>query len=170
LNETPNNKTPPSGGLEAHREALLCHARHLCRSEDEAQEVVQETYARALKHPPSAEVQNHRAWMRKILSNLVIDRARKKKIRQHTSDELDELETREYEPEPAWSRVTAVELADAIDRLNEKHQAVVRLFYFDRKSQTEIAEALNIKPGTVGSRSNRAIEALRKILKKKVPE
>src|SRR6202171_1890233 len=60
-------------------------ARHLAPSKDEAEDLVQETYARAFRSWKSyTPGTNLRAWLLRILTNLNIDRARR---RQRTPEE-----------------------------------------------------------------------------------
>jgi RNA polymerase sigma-70 factor, ECF subfamily len=56
---------------------------------------------------------------------------------------------------------TAVEL---MKRMDEPHRSVLSLFYIDDLSYREIAEVLEVPPGTVMSRLSRAKDALRLLL------
>jgi RNA polymerase sigma-70 factor (ECF subfamily) len=50
---------------------------------------------------------------------------------------------------------------EALDRLSEEHRDVLVELYYRDRSVTEAAEALNIPPGTVKSRSYYALRAMR---------
>jgi len=58
--------------------------------------------------------------------------------------------------------VQAGELADAIARLPFRQRAVVVLRYYSDLSESEIAEAIGCRPGTVKSLASRALDALSK--------
>src|SRR5438128_12142896 len=68
-------------------------ARHLAPSKDEAEDLVQETYARAFRswrsYTPGT---NLRAWLLRILTNLNIDRGR----RQQRTPDLQPMEEGDY--------------------------------------------------------------------------
>jgi RNA polymerase sigma-70 factor (ECF subfamily) len=55
-------------------------------------------------------------------------------------------------------------MLDAIARLNEEHRTVLVLRDIEQMSYTQIAEVLEIEPGTVKSRLSRARTALRELL------
>src|SRR5213076_1795835 len=68
-------------------------ARHLAGSREEAEDLVQETYARAFRSWRSFQPgTNLRAWLLRILTNLNIDRGR----RQQRSPDMQPLEEGDY--------------------------------------------------------------------------
>src|SRR4030088_2732285 len=68
-------------------------ARHLAPSKDEAEDLVQETYARAFRSWKSyTPGTNLRAWLLRILTNLNIDRGR----RNQRTPEMQPLEEGDY--------------------------------------------------------------------------
>ena len=73
-----------------HADQVYQVARHLAGSKEEAEELMQETYARAFRSWRSyAPGTNMRAWLLRILTNLNIDRGRQKQ-RQLPARSLDE--------------------------------------------------------------------------------
>src|SRR3954463_425585 len=68
-------------------------ARHLAGSREEADDLVQETYARAFRSWRSFQPgTNRRAWLRRILTNPNIDRGR----RQQRAPQMQPLEANDY--------------------------------------------------------------------------
>ena len=68
-------------------------ARHLAGSREDADELVQETYARAFRSWRSFQPgTNMRAWLLRILTNLNIDRGR----RQQRAPQMQPLEANDY--------------------------------------------------------------------------
>jgi len=68
-------------------------ARHLAGSREEAEDLVQETYARAFRSWRSFQPgTNMRAWLLRILTNLNIDRGR----RQQRAPQMQPLEANDY--------------------------------------------------------------------------
>src|SRR6266487_4758643 len=101
-------------------------ARHLAGSREEAEDLVQETYARAFRSwrqfTPGT---NLRAWLLRILTNLNIDRGR----RQQRSPELQPLEEGDY--------FLYNKLESSIGDENPDEQRVI-----ERLSQNAVVEAL----------------------------
>ena len=145
----------------AYADELYGLARHLCSTTSDAEDIVQETYARAIggaaRLTPGS---NLRAWLFRILRNGFIDLARRKKIVLEIPD--DTLDTRPAETASLEQLryITASEVARAIASLPVEYRLVV-LLEVEGFSEAEIADIAHCAPGTVKSRLSRAKVKLR---------
>ena len=136
---------------------------------DEAQDLVQETFARALKGLGGfREDSNFRAWMFRILRNAFLT-SRTGMSRRNTVQEGEEgmadLVVDSNTPEVMLLRRTDAErVREALARLPEPSRTVLVLADLEELSYREIAEALDIPQGTVMSRLFRARAMLRRHL------
>jgi len=148
----------------AEADGLYNFAQYLSGDATEAQDLVQETYARAL----AAEAQfkdgsNLKAWLFRILRNTFID-LRRRHQRQRTEGGLDTVADRTSEDqvgEPQQFRqVEGREIESAMRALGEDARTVI-LLDLEGFNEGEIAETLGCAVGTVKSRLFRARAALR---------
>jgi RNA polymerase sigma-70 factor (ECF subfamily) len=153
-------------------------ARRMVGTREEAEELVQDTYARAFRGWKSfTPGTNMRAWLLRILTNLNTDRGRKV---QRTPD-LQPLEESDYylankvaavEGEQALDQERVVErlsqggVVDALAALPHDFRDVVVLVDLGEFSYAEAAQILDVPIGTVMSRLHRG----RRILKKTLAE
>jgi RNA polymerase sigma-70 factor, ECF subfamily len=148
-------------------------ARHLVGSREEAEDLMQETYARAFRSWRSfTPGTNLRAWLLRILTNLNIDRGRRI---QRTPDQQP-LEEGDYflynkleEPGDATSdedrvvqRLSQNDVVDALSAVPHDFRDVVVLVDIGDFTYADAAQILDIPVGTVMSRLHRG----RRILKK----
>lgn len=158
-----------SATVREHEEALLAIARRMCGNRDDAQDLVHDTYERALRNwERYAEQGNVRAWLVSIMHNLFIDACRRKR-RRPQSQELDTVELAQPEPvAPAkWTRLDEGQVARALDSLAVEFRRVYEL-HAAGKSYDEIAAELNIAKATVGTRLLRARQKLRDQLQREL--
>jgi RNA polymerase sigma-70 factor, ECF subfamily len=159
----------------AHLDALHRLAHHLTRNTTDAEDLVQETYARALhgsaRFTPGT---NLRAWLFRILRNAFLD-ARRREGRTPV-DPPGEGDLADG-PDPAAAvgglrgdavldglrGVVGEEIEAALLALSEDARMVV-LLDLEGLGEAEIAEAMGCAPGTVKSRLSRARSALRERL------
>jgi RNA polymerase sigma-70 factor (ECF subfamily) len=147
-----------------HVDELYGLARHLCGNDPDAEDLVQDTYARALggaaRLDPDA---NLRAWLFRILRNCFIDRARRRQIVLEIPD--DTLDATVITPGmlDQIRYVTGIEIARAIAELPIEFRFAV-LLDAEGFSEAEIADIVRCAPGTVKSRLHRAKARLRAAL------
>jgi RNA polymerase sigma-70 factor, ECF subfamily len=146
---------------------LYNFAHWLTRSRTEAEDLVQETYAKALKGFSSFRLgTNFRAWMFRILRNTFLTSRMGLQATMTLS-----LDSEEEEPELAGDgdtpetilieRSNRQLLQSAIDELPVYFREVLLLCDVEEMSYQEIAETLSIPVGTVMSRLSRARKTLR---------
>jgi RNA polymerase sigma-70 factor (ECF subfamily) len=66
---------------KAEEPRLRAYLRRRLRAHEDVEDYVQEVYARVLARPPEAAVENWQGLLRRIASNLIIDRARRGQAR-----------------------------------------------------------------------------------------
>ena len=146
-----------------------------CKNKELAEDLVQEAYLKAyqsyLKMGSIEEIKNPRAWLYKILINTYIDYSRKHKLNIVSLDDLDFEDKFEEKLEDKRDRLNEVEtrlflgdLKNALNELDPQQRVVIYLADVNEYSYKEIADLLEIPPGTVMSRLYRARHNLRKIL------
>lgn len=102
-------------------------------------------------------------WATRVVRTKAIDELRKQaRLNKHLPVLSNEVERNE---EPYVDEKVKRKLYSAIVNLPEHQQHVIRLFYVEDYSLNEIADILDIKPGTVKSRLFHAREKLKTILK-----
>lgn len=161
----------------SYLDALYRTALRMTRSEADAEDVVQETYIRALRFREQfTPGTNLKAWLFRILTNTFINTYRRKQAQPQTT-ELDDVEENtlhrhmtdagaEASPEPeqvVLDSVVDTEIKDALDELPEHFRTVV-LLDAEGFAYKEIAEMLDIPIGTVMSRLHRGRKFLQRRL------
>ncbi|MCC5831202.1 MAG: sigma-70 family RNA polymerase sigma factor [Phycisphaeraceae bacterium] len=143
-----------------HRMAMT-----LCRDQDEAEELVQETYVKALSALPRFELRDHgiRPWLFRILHNVFYGRLDKARRAPRASEMLDTLiDERFNDAEPAWDLASLdweqvdERIKQAIDELDPRFREVLLLWSVEGMKYREIAKTLELPIGTIMSRLYRA--------------
>jgi len=155
---------------------LYNFARWLTQNREEAEDLVQETYAKALKGFSSFQLgTNFRAWMYRILRNTFL--TSRTGLRAASTVSLDseedgpDLAIENETPETILLRISDSQLVQrAIDDLPVHYREALLLCDVEEMSYQEIAETLSVPIGTVMSRLSRARHTLRDHLGRKVQD
>jgi RNA polymerase sigma-70 factor (ECF subfamily) len=106
-----------------------------------------------------------RGWLLVVTRNIVIDRARARKIRPREVSGTGIVAVGEVaEPDHADRVATAVAVTAAVAGLSAEHREVLEQLYFRDRSLAETAAGIGVSLGTVKSRAHYAICALRQTL------
>jgi RNA polymerase sigma-70 factor (ECF subfamily) len=159
-----------------HVEALHNFAFHLTYNEDDADDLVQETFLKAFRFIDKYEEgTNAKAWLFKILKNAYINQYRKDSKKPVQVDyeesavykEEDEGQYSSYFDlrEEIFDNMMGDEVSTAMNSLPEDFRAVIWLCDIEGFSYEEIAKIIDIPIGTVRSRLFRARNMLKEKLK-----
>jgi RNA polymerase sigma-70 factor, ECF subfamily len=150
---------------------LYNFARWMTKDTSEAEDLVQETYAKALRGFSSFQPgTNFRAWMFRILRNSFL--SSKAGLRESVAiDEEDEDTLPASSPTPEELVIAQSDsqlVRDALADLPAHFREILLLCEVEEMSYQEIAQTLGVPIGTVMSRLARARKALRKLLQEKL--
>jgi len=152
---------------------LYNFARWLTQDTAEAEDLVQETYAKALRGFSSYQPgTNFRAWMYRILRNSFLSSRTGLKTTVAFDEEEHEAVTTAATPTPEALLIHQANremLQQALEELPVTFREILLVCEVEEMSYQEIAETLAIPIGTVMSRLSRARKALRKLLQEKFP-
>jgi RNA polymerase sigma-70 factor (ECF subfamily) len=155
--------------VREHGPALRATGLRLCGNASEADELVQDTLARAwqsrTRFKPGTDA---RAWLFAILNNLFIDKCRSRLRERRADVSAEDVQERvaapEPEAQPAWAAISPEQLRAALDKIPEEFRLVYQLHSLEGRSYIEIAERLGIPKATVGTRLIRARRRLKELL------
>jgi RNA polymerase sigma-70 factor (ECF subfamily) len=145
-------------------------ARRMCRSDDEAWDITQDAFLRAMQAMDRYDT-NYRffTWIYRIVTNLAINHSEKRKRRNEVIFEEDygaegRQTVDDMTSDIAQREQLAAAVSRAVERLSPALRAVFVLRVDQELSYSEIAESLHIAIGTVMSRLNRARQRIREEL------
>lgn len=140
---------------------MLSYCVNLTRNRSSAEDLVQETYLRAMTHWDGFQNLSRnqsRAWLYKTARNLVIDQARKQA--HETPVEEERLALAPFEEDLSQAAV-----AQLIARLPETERALFTMRYFEGYNARELGEVFGLPSATVRSRLASAKKRLKDWLK-----
>lgn len=149
--------------------ALYRVAYSVLRNAADAEDAVQETFLRVLRHRDTLdEVRDQRVWLIRIVWNIVLDRKRRAKTRPET-DDVEELARVLPSAGLSAEQIAAAAQHHArvlacVDKLPTKEREVLMLSAFEELSSVEIAEVLRLSESSVRSRLFRARNLMAEML------
>jgi RNA polymerase sigma-70 factor (ECF subfamily) len=152
--------------VDRHLSGVLAVARRMLRDDAEAEDVAQEALLRLWRSADGLEVgpQGLRPWLRRVVSNLCVDRMR-------SSRRLSVVEEVPDRAEPA-SQLAQLEANDvgqrvdaALKGLPDRQRMALTLFHYEGLSQIEVGRIMGISDEAVESLLARARRSLKTALR-----
>jgi RNA polymerase sigma factor (sigma-70 family) len=171
---------PEKTELARFEEMVLPHlgaaynlARWITGNDHDAEDVVQESYLRALKFFGGFRGENSRPWLLTIVRNTCFTWLRHNRFSELNTELDEEIHGREREPENPESILLAAAQSEivrkAIEELPPEFRDVIILREMEDLSYKEIADIASIPVGTVMSRLARARSRLHELLSGPMP-
>ena len=158
---------------ERYSSAVYSLARYMLRSEAVAEEAAQDVFLNIWLKAASynASRGQPKTWIMSVAHHKIIDVIRSRRRAEAVSDPK-EYETLDLLPshqigtdEEVQRNIEAERVREALEKLPEAQQEVIRLAYFNGLSQSEIAARLGQPLGTVKTRARLALQKLREELR-----
>lgn len=131
-----------------HYKELLRYCQALTDAWMAAEDLVQETYLRAMAHQEDLRDLNsrqQRSWLYKTARNLFIDRARRQAREVYGADDSAALTPFEED----FSKIAVGQL---VSRLPEQERGLFAMRYFEGYNAAELGEMFHLSPSTVRGR------------------
>jgi len=163
--------------IDRYESKMFAYVRRITHvSEDDAQGIVQDVFIKAYENIASYNPEmSFNAWIYRICHNTCINVWKKdKRNSTEHSLEVDEklLAELQSDIESPLQFAELAEMSDmfesALGQLSEKHRSILLLRFYEEMSYEEIADILQIPPGTVATNINRAKKKLQTLLAEKI--
>jgi len=152
--------------IRKYRDAIFHHAVHIVKDYQEAIDVTQEVFIKAMRERRFFdEGFKMKAWLYRVTSNLCFNLVRNRKRRTAILDTMPKAtKTEAIQLEDVLHGEKQEEMLAALDQMTEDHKKILMLRYYSDLSYAEISDTLGIKLGTVMSRLSRAKNRLMEVL------
>ncbi|MDD2717913.1 MAG: RNA polymerase sigma factor [Candidatus Wallbacteria bacterium] len=144
--------------FEAFSDQLTCYATGISRDRDLAEDLVSETFGRALRNRELLQMlpdYKVRSWLYRVLKNIFIDQRRRAVLEAAFYEDSEAYESDGFEK---------MEYRQFLEILPDALREVIVKKYWLNMNSSEIAESLSIPASTVRFRLSRALGLLRKNL------
>jgi RNA polymerase sigma-70 factor (sigma-E family) len=151
--------------FRTHRGAVVGLAYLLTGDRDLAEDVAAEAFARVWPHWRAGRVDDELRYLRVAVVNEVRSRWRRRATERRVEERRRSVTPATPGPTPEFERSADHELVvRAMAALAPTERAVIALRFLEDLSEAETARVLGIRPGTVKSRTSRALARLRVLL------
>jgi len=144
---------------------LTYFVENIIRNQADAEDIVANGFHKLFHAREDMRTYEHiKRWLYVIVRNEAIDYLRSRTRVRESQQDIAYLESG-VDEHVETERVRSILLQDInreIDRLPRQRKTILRLYFFEQKNTTEIAELLQLSPQTVLNHKTKALDSLRK--------
>lgn len=147
---------------DRHLKAVMAIARRMLRDDAEAEDVAQEAFLRLWRTASTLDVSpaGVKPWLRRVVSNLCIDRIRGR-TKMTPVDEVPDVPEEATQLASLEAEVVKNRVDDALKRLPERQRLALTLFHYEGLSQVEVGQMMGVSDEAVESLLGRARRQLK---------
>jgi len=166
LKDLKENREPAFRKLYTdYRRGLLSVILKMVRNDEEAEDILQETFINISKNIYSYDPGKGKlfTWMARVARNKAFDYLKSPAVR-NTEFNLNLVELEEefvLSLQSSDFNIESIGVKTLTDRLNASQKKVIDLIYFNGYTYMEVAEELNMPLGTVKTKNRMAMNSLR---------
>lgn len=144
-------------------DTLLGVAKKVVRSDDLAQDVLQESFVKIWKKADTYDPSKAKlfTWLFRITRNTAIDKLRSANTKTDKEIQIDVSDV--YTIGVESTKPELMDVQDHLDKIEEKYKIVLDALFFQGMTQQEASDELDIPLGTIKSRLKIGLRELRKI-------
>lgn len=153
--------------INRYQNKLIRYVNLMIKNSDYAVDIVQESFIKAYINLKGFDTKRKfSSWIYQIAHNETLNFIKKHKRQVLVSDDVEFVSDENIEID-FDAKEDSVRLEKCISALDEKYSGPLILFYFEKKSYSEISDILRMPEGTVATRINRAKNLIKKLCQKK---
>jgi RNA polymerase sigma factor (sigma-70 family) len=144
-------------------DTLLGVAKKVVRSDDLAQDVLQESFVKIWKKSDTYDPSKAKlfTWLFRITRNTAIDKLRSVNTKTDKEIQIDVSDV--YNIGVESTKPELMDMQEHLNKIEDKYQIVLDALFFQGMTQQEASEELDIPLGTIKSRLKIGLRELRKI-------
>lgn len=149
-----------------YSKAMLNICYRMLNSMEEAEDLLQESFAEAFKKLESFRFESSfGAWLKRIVVNRCINHLKKRRAELYYTDNLPENPSNQVDNDDDHTQMEVMKIKKAMGQLPDGYRVIFSLYLIEGYDHAEIAQIMGISESTSKSQFSRAKQKIKEIIK-----